>query len=340
MKQAFFRTGGWLCTPRAADRQAGNRPLAVLLWVVFALLAAAQILAAPAGGKGVASLLILGALFLFCAAITAAGGICRFPLLRVLGGWLAFAGVLVRLPEAGAAVLFALLFAMFPTVLGFSWLEFFLFGTPAAAAFLIIFVQAGELAGAVAVLLPAAAFAGCGVWLSLCAGVRQAERIAALERRAERDPLTDTLNRSALEERFSAVAARGNFGLAVADLDHFKAVNDHGGHTAGDAALVGFCRFTERFFEERKIPFVLSRFGGDEFVLLFPDAVSEQALRRVTDEFCGILRGERGARPLPCSCSVGLVFSAEANEDLAAVLKEADRQLYLAKNHLRRLRRS
>lgn len=333
MKQNLVRLRTYLCDSRAQIRRADKRSLTVLSWVFFVLLAASQILAIPTGGRGILSRLLLGVQLLFSVALTLAGGTSRFPIWRIFGGWLAFACVLVPLPETGVTgeVLFALFSVILATTLTLSWLELCLLFLPPFAAFLLVAVRAHGAREALAVFLPAAVLALCGAGLSLSARLRQAKALTELRQRAERDPLTGTLNRRAMEDRFSDVAARGNFALAVADLDHFKAINDHAGHAAGDAALVNFCRFTERFFGERGFSFVLSRFGGDEFVLLFSDVTAKEELFCAIEDYCKTMCNPGAAASSPCSCSMGAVFSAAPAAEFSAVFDAADRELYRAK---------
>ncbi len=100
------------------------------------------------------------------------------------------------------------------------------------------------------------------------------------ERRARRDPLTGLLNRGEFQDMLAATVARTErdpnamLSLAVFDLDHFKNVNESGGHSAGDrllrataAALTAVSRSTDVAF----------RIGGDEFALLLPECGSEDA---------------------------------------------------------------
>jgi diguanylate cyclase (GGDEF)-like protein len=100
------------------------------------------------------------------------------------------------------------------------------------------------------------------------------------DRRARRDPLTGLLNRSEFQDMLAATVARTErdpsvtLSLAVFDLDHFKSVNESAGHSTGDrllrataAALTAVSRSTD----------VVFRIGGDEFALLLPDCLSEDA---------------------------------------------------------------
>lgn len=100
------------------------------------------------------------------------------------------------------------------------------------------------------------------------------QAIAAYREAAERDPLTKLLNRSGFEQ---AVAAFGktDFAVIVADIDHFKLVNDSHGHAKGDEALIVFAGIFRRFLQSDA---VISRFGGEEFVVCLPGVQAGDAV--------------------------------------------------------------
>lgn len=89
---------------------------------------------------------------------------------------------------------------------------------------------------------------------------------------AERDPLTDILNRRALQSRIQALIERsGSEAAAISliyfDIDHFKRINDQYGHAVGDACLRAVVKRVSR---EQRANDVLARIGGEEFVILLP----------------------------------------------------------------------
>lgn len=101
------------------------------------------------------------------------------------------------------------------------------------------------------------------------------ERLRAqLQEQAIRDPLTGVFNRryftEALESE-TARAARENipFSLIILDVDHFKKVNDTYGHKCGDQVLKSLASF---LLENTRRSDIVCRFGGEEFVVLMPDA--------------------------------------------------------------------
>ncbi len=156
-----------------------------------------------------------------------------------------------------------------------------------------------------------------------------------LQRQATTDGLTGISNRrNFLELMKSEIkrAIRLGHPLAVAmiDIDHFKLLNDTYGHAAGDHALLEFVRVCQRCIRDID---VLARFGGDEFVMLLPDATCDQAadvLERV--------RHELSAHPLELegqlasmTISVGITNLAADHESVDAILSRSDIALYQAK---------
>ena len=142
------------------------------------------------------------------------------------------------------------------------------------------------------------------------------------------DTLTGALNRRAFDEGAGLEAVGGRFGTALmVDMDNLKTVNDTGGHAAGDELLRRLVETLRRCV--RPLDRVY-RWGGDEFLLLFPAAVPEEVVPR--------LRAALRAVP-ELEVSVGAArFSG--SEDLAAAIGRADRAMYEEKAHNRALRQT
>ena len=120
--------------------------------------------------------------------------------------------------------------------------------------------------------------------------------------------------------------------LAMMDLDHFKAINDDYGHAAGDQVLLVMADVLRKHSGEGVL---IGRFGGDEFVLLFPNMVREQAflrmenIRRILEATVVDLQpAEKLQFP---STSVGVAAFSIDGRTQAELLRKADQALYRAK---------
>lgn len=145
---------------------------------------------------------------------------------------------------------------------------------------------------------------------------------------ASTDPLTGLLNRRSLEDRVRDLRRTGTpFVVAMADLDHFKALNDSFGHETGDRALRVFSR---ALAETVRAEDVVARHGGEEFVIVFPRCSVREAadvLERVRER----LRAALSAAEVPeFTCSAG-VAEAAPEETFHDVLRAADEALLAAK---------
>ncbi|MFJ4285717.1 GGDEF domain-containing protein [Paenarthrobacter nicotinovorans] len=157
--------------------------------------------------------------------------------------------------------------------------------------------------------------------------------ITVLNERAMRDGMTGLLNRQAfmeLAERELAGLHRAGLSAAVilADLDHFKAVNDTHGHAAGDAAIRAFaaaCKGTLRKTD------LVARYGGEEFVILLPGA-DEVSAEAITTEISTRLAAAQAPDGLAFpTVSYGISSTPIAGHALAQLIYTADGALYQAK---------
>jgi len=156
----------------------------------------------------------------------------------------------------------------------------------------------------------------------------RAERlIERLADAARTDPLTGLLNRRGFEERLGrelerALRTEGKVSLLVADLDHFKLVNDRHGHRAGDETLQ---RFAATATQTKRGMDDMGRIGGEEFALVLPD----------TDEHGAFMLAERIRRAtrhaLDITVSFGIATSPTHADQPDSLLHAADQALYAAK---------
>jgi diguanylate cyclase (GGDEF)-like protein len=147
-----------------------------------------------------------------------------------------------------------------------------------------------------------------------------------VEKLARFDGLTSVLNRRAIEAHLAdaqarAVGSERPLSVLLLDVDHFKEVNDSRGHAAGDAVLrvlAGVLRATVRGADH------VGRFGGDEFVLVLPDAGEADAAR--VARRIGDAAGAAGI-----SVSIGGASWPTPIDEVDALLSAADASLYEAK---------
>ena len=151
---------------------------------------------------------------------------------------------------------------------------------------------------------------------------------AQSELQATTDPLTGLLNRRKLEDQARELSVLGvPFSAAIIDLDHLKTINDTFGHQAGDRALRVFARTLDEIVREQDLA---GRYGGDEFVAIFPRCSLDEA-GGITERVRTSLKDAVRRAGLPAfTISAGLADTTSA-ADLEGVLAVADRALLCAK---------
>ena len=162
--------------------------------------------------------------------------------------------------------------------------------------------------------------------------IRQAEHLKIA---ANRDALTGVLNRGAimvvLEQQTRAAGVLGKpLGVIMADIDHFKRINDTYGHGAGDTALR---EFTRRLSGELRPNDFLGRYGGEEFLLLIGDTNREQLMRIANRLRLAIAETPFNLRTASetITASFGVALASVSVAPLQALVDTADRALYAAK---------
>lgn len=171
---------------------------------------------------------------------------------------------------------------------------------------------------------------------------RLVETEAEMRRLATTDPLTGLDNRrrffaAAESEVARAMRYGGAVGLAMADLDRFKSVNDEGGHGAGDRVIAAVAR---ELRAQQRPHDVIGRLGGEEFAFAFPGADIEATMRAAERirESVEALEVESGGKRFRITVSLGCAAVAQARERRATpaalleeLLHDADTALYEAK---------
>ncbi len=151
-----------------------------------------------------------------------------------------------------------------------------------------------------------------------------------------RDPLTGLFNRRYMEETLEIEISRAqrkehSIGIIMLDIDHFKSFNDRFSHAAGDELLQTLGHLIR---SNLRAGDVACRYGGEEFVLILPEATEEAAVRRAEDLRSRVR--EIGVRHLdavlgPVSISLGVGLYPDHGRTRDELLAAADSALYRAK---------
>jgi diguanylate cyclase (GGDEF)-like protein len=170
---------------------------------------------------------------------------------------------------------------------------------------------------------------------------REAEQLGAeLNQLAITDSLTRIMNRrgitvSLLDAMAQAERYDTPLSVAMGDVDHFKRVNDTHGHEAGDKVLA---QIASVLSEALRMPDKVGRYGGEEFLVVFPHTTLSQA-RKIAERMRGeVQRNEidLGTTKVKATISLG-VTQFRKGEDLEQLLSRADSALYQAKSGGRNL---
>ncbi|MDQ7734946.1 diguanylate cyclase [Halomonas sp. SpR1] len=166
-----------------------------------------------------------------------------------------------------------------------------------------------------------------------------------LKKTAERDGLTGLYNRGFLESALQ-MSIQGktqtpnlDFALLMMDVDRLKEVNDHYGHVAGDQLIACVAKYLQLHCRDSDI---LARYGGDEFVILFPSADLTAAKRmanlireNLPEQRCTIDTASGEYEELMLHVSIGCASSSEVPAE--QVFSLADERMYENKSQRRKL---
>lgn len=159
-----------------------------------------------------------------------------------------------------------------------------------------------------------------------------------MEDMAIRDGLTGIFNRRHLTECFNkqmnhAYMNKRPLSVALFDIDHFKNVNDTYGHLCGDEVIKSIANFAADTAEE--YDGIVGRYGGEEFVIIFPDMNLSQALEPVR-KMQQLIREnviEHGDKKITVRVSVGLTSYPETCQNPGELLNRADWAMYYSKQN-------
>jgi diguanylate cyclase (GGDEF)-like protein len=230
--------------------------------------------------------------------------------------------------------------ALHPLIAALAWLQVAIVAVQVGRVVLTALYPPVEIvhmdviqAGATYLNLVLNAGAGFGlIWLA------QALHRRELHRMAQTDSLTGLLNRRAFEEILARELRRSQhaatpLAILLVDIDRFKNVNDTWGHQAGDVVIR---RVALALRDNLRPGDPLSRFGGEEFLILLRDATTEQSAE-VAERICAniaALAGLPGSIQLTVSIGVALSHLADTPEEL---LRRCDEAMYLSKKGGRNL---
>ena len=160
------------------------------------------------------------------------------------------------------------------------------------------------------------------------------ESRARLRHLSHTDYLTELANRRYCTKRLNEAISLANrhqhpLSVLMADLDHFKYVNDAFGHDAGDMALQGFARILRSLCRKEDLP---ARIGGEEFLAVLPMTELQDA-RILGSRICEtVRRTDLMGNGHTITVSIGIA-QLTAGDTPASLLERADQALYRAKNH-------
>lgn len=159
-----------------------------------------------------------------------------------------------------------------------------------------------------------------------------------LTKQATSDSLTGIANRHYFFEQGNALLDIANhdnrpFSLILLDFDYFKRINDQHGHYAGDLCLIEITKTIQKHCRSQDI---FARVGGEEFVIALPDTtlqetnnIAETIRLAVEKQIIPIV----GQSNFTCTASFGITSRTNKNHELKKLMNDADKALYLAKNH-------
>jgi diguanylate cyclase (GGDEF)-like protein len=147
------------------------------------------------------------------------------------------------------------------------------------------------------------------------------------------DQITHLRNRSFLNEIFPTLSAAANpFSIIFLDLDNFKHINDSYGHNYGDLLLLAISNRLRALVREDDI---IIRFGGDEFIIIFPDQFSRRTMDKKAQSLVQAFNEPVHFKDLTIfvTASMGIVTFPQDGNDLTQLVKKADIAMYEAKKN-------
>ncbi|MBR1738969.1 MAG: GGDEF domain-containing protein [Ruminococcus sp.] len=170
----------------------------------------------------------------------------------------------------------------------------------------------------------------------ITAHLRDSRDKKRLKTLSDKDPLTGVMNRRAFDiaaERYIKDMDNGTSVMLFLDIDYFKKVNDLFGHEKGDEVLKLFSDELKRLFDDKAF---ISRYGGDEFVVLIREVASTAKVNSLLDQLKGSFSGRElteGDKSFTLSFSAGAAVYPKDAPDLKELTACADTALYNTKKN-------
>jgi diguanylate cyclase (GGDEF)-like protein len=156
-----------------------------------------------------------------------------------------------------------------------------------------------------------------------------------LSRSSQRDALTDTPNRTLMQDRLSKAIANAHrrgarIALLFLDIDEFKTINDTRGHAVGDEVVQVVARRLESVVRDAD---TVSRHGGDEFLILLSDINQASDAALIAEKILVAMAEPMGIQDhqLNISVSLGISIFPEDGENAATLITRADEAMYVSK---------
>lgn len=150
------------------------------------------------------------------------------------------------------------------------------------------------------------------------------------------DPLTSLYNRRGFRHHFNSIMAqqgKGNHFILLMDIDRFKSYNDHYGHSMGDQTLT---RVSATIRDAVRAKDIVSRYGGEEFLVMLTDIQSSQALQtaeRIRQNVYDLNITHQFNNESDNNITISIGITPLQGNDIEQAILLADQALYQAKNH-------
>tara|TARA_R110001583_G_scaffold10782_7_gene49592 strand:+ start:22310 stop:23902 length:1593 start_codon:yes stop_codon:yes gene_type:complete len=157
-------------------------------------------------------------------------------------------------------------------------------------------------------------------------------QISLLDQKANYDGLTNLLNRQAAEQHLNKLIINGQpFALIMMDLNDFKPINDVFGHDAGDELLI---HVSSQLLKSLRKADVLSRWGGDEFVIILPSTTKDDVINicaKLASKLSKPHHLSQYDKSVSVTASMGVSFYPDDQMELLELIRAADKAMYYVK---------